>query len=119
MKAHPFERVRRLAGTFFDELAVGGTADRHRRDQRACDRPPVLIGSQWLIPSQEPPPGGAGDSGAPVISPDGRCVLFASSAGNLLLASNNTAFPANALPTLNVFLRDRTKRNNRFGQCEF
>ncbi len=58
--------------------------------------------------SQSAAAGGGGDSGVPIMSADGRYVLFVSSAGNLLLGSNNAAIPANALPTLNVFLRDRT-----------
>ncbi len=57
---------------------------------------------------QAPPAGGSGDSCAPVISPDGRYVLFASTANNLVLASNNNPIPAFFLPRLNVFLRDRT-----------
>jgi Tol biopolymer transport system component len=61
-----------------------------------------------LDSSQSAAAGGGGDSGAPVISPDGRYVLFASAAGNLLLTSNNTAIPARFPASLNVFLRDRT-----------
>jgi Tol biopolymer transport system component len=61
-----------------------------------------------LDSSQSAPAGGGGDSGAPIISPDGRYVLFASTAGNLLLTSSNTAIAAQPIPTLNVFLRDRT-----------
>jgi len=52
--------------------------------------------------------GGGGDSGAPVISADGRYVLFASTAGNLTLTSSNTPVPFRSPPALNVFLRDRT-----------
>ena len=37
-----------------------------------------------LDPSQGPPAGGSGDSWAPIISPDGRYVLFASTANNLV-----------------------------------
>jgi Tol biopolymer transport system component len=52
--------------------------------------------------------GGGGESGVPIISPDGRYVLFASTAANLSLTSSNTAFATRGVPTLNVFLRDRT-----------
>ncbi len=52
--------------------------------------------------------GGGGDSGAPVISAEGRYVLFASTAANLVLMSSNTAVPPRNPPALNVFLRDRT-----------
>ncbi|HOX57811.1 MAG TPA: hypothetical protein P5205_06300 [Candidatus Paceibacterota bacterium] len=51
---------------------------------------------------------GGGDSGSPVISADGRHVLFASAAGNLVLTSSNTPVPFRSPPALNVFLRDRT-----------
>src|SRR5262245_52486681 len=55
-----------------------------------------------------PPSGGGGDSWGPTLTPDGRYVLFASTANNLLLTSNNTALPLMGSPKLNVFLRDRT-----------
>jgi Tol biopolymer transport system component len=43
----------------------------------------------------------------PIVSPDGRFVLFDSTANNLTLISNNVAIPV-AFPTkANVFLRDR------------
>jgi Tol biopolymer transport system component len=61
-----------------------------------------------LNPAAVPPSSANADSGNPIISPDGRFVLFASSADDLLVMTNgariNTAFP----PALNVFLRDRT-----------
>jgi Tol biopolymer transport system component len=57
-----------------------------------------------LHPSCAPPAGGDGDSGLPIVSPDGRYVLFASAANNLTLTNNNNS----VLPQrLNVFLRDR------------
>jgi Tol biopolymer transport system component len=55
-----------------------------------------------------PPSGGGGDSGAPILSPDGRFVLFTSTAENLSVTSSNTPYHASSLPRLNVFLRDRT-----------
>ena len=55
-----------------------------------------------------PPASGGGDSMNPIITPDGRYVLFASTANNLALTSSNTPFPAQGLPKVNVFLRDRT-----------
>jgi Tol biopolymer transport system component len=61
-----------------------------------------------LDTSQTPPAGGSGDSVAPIISPDGRYVLFASTANNLVFASSNTPLPAPFPAKLNVFLRDRT-----------
>ena len=44
----------------------------------------------------------------PVISPDGRYLLFASTACNLLLTTNGSPIEAPAIPTFNVYLRDRT-----------
>ena len=49
-----------------------------------------------------------GDSGLPIISPDGRFVLFASSADDLLLMTNGARMATLIPPPLNVFLRDRT-----------
>jgi len=53
-----------------------------------------------------PPAGGGGDSVAPMLSPDGRYVLFTSTANNLALTTNNTPYRGTALPWLNVFLRE-------------
>ena len=51
-----------------------------------------------------PTPGGNGSSGLPIVSADGRYVLFASTANNLVLTNNNNS----VLPQrMNVFLRDR------------
>ena len=54
--------------------------------------------------------GGSGDSGAPIISPDGHYVLFASVANNLAVNSNSLPLPILIPPKLNVFLRDRTNQ---------
>jgi Tol biopolymer transport system component len=56
------------------------------------------------------PAGGNGDSFTPMPSADGRYVAFASSANNLLLASNNLPIPATLPARINVFLRDRTNK---------
>lgn len=61
-----------------------------------------------LDPPQAPPAGGGCDSVAPIIGPDGRYVLFASLANNLVLAGNGLPLPAGFPLKLNVFLRDRT-----------
>jgi Tol biopolymer transport system component len=53
------------------------------------------------------PSGGSGDSVSPVISRDGRYVLFASAANNLLLIGANPITPVFP-PKMNVYLRDRT-----------
>jgi Tol biopolymer transport system component len=55
-----------------------------------------------------PPPTGGGDSWCPIVSPDGRYVLFASRADNLALGSNGVYRPL-VPPKVNVFLRDRTR----------
>ena len=52
-----------------------------------------------------PSVGGNGDSYAPIVTPDGRYVLFASTANNL--APTNSDGPVNAPFSVNVFLRDR------------
>ena len=57
---------------------------------------------------QAPPAGGSGDSCLPLLSPDGRFVLFASTANNLILASNGLPIPALTPARLNVYLRDRS-----------
>jgi Tol biopolymer transport system component len=57
-----------------------------------------------------PAAGGGGDSYAPVMSPDGRFVLFASTANNLVLNSNQGPLPLELPARLNVFLRDRTNQ---------
>jgi len=71
--------------------------------------------SVWSSPLQlvskrvgEAPAGGSGDSWGAIISPDGRFVLFASTANNLVLTTNGAALPISGAPRLNVFLRDRT-----------
>src|ERR1035437_7534229 len=51
---------------------------------------------------------GDGDSGSPIISPDGRFVLFASSADNLVVMPSGARMATVSPPPLNVFLRDRT-----------
>jgi len=55
-----------------------------------------------------PPTGGNGDSGLPIISANGRFLLFASTADNLVLTSASNPIPVLIPPRLNVFLRDRT-----------
>jgi Tol biopolymer transport system component len=61
-------------------------------------------------PNQAPSAGGGGDSLAPIISPDGRYVVFSSLANNLVLTSNGLPIPLQVPPKLNVFLRDRTNQ---------
>ncbi len=51
--------------------------------------------------------GGGGSSQMPIVSADGRYVLFASTANNLALMTNGAPMIAPTLPALNVFLRDR------------
>lgn len=50
--------------------------------------------------------GGGGSSQMPIVSADGRYILFASTANNLAQMTNGVPMAATALPTLNVFLRD-------------
>jgi Tol biopolymer transport system component len=60
--------------------------------------------------SQGSSAGGSGDSWAPMITPDGRYVLFASTANDLVLTTNNPPTPISSPLKLNVFLRDRANR---------
>jgi len=57
--------------------------------------------------AQQPPGGGDGDSFMPAISPDGRFVLFASAADNLVTNAATNPFVAAFPARLNVYLRDR------------
>jgi Tol biopolymer transport system component len=60
--------------------------------------------------SSFPPPVGAdGNCGVPIISADGRYVVFASSANNLAVISNNP-IQTRVLGNLNVYVRDRTNQ---------
>ena len=59
-------------------------------------------------PEFGPPAGGDGDSYLPVISRDGRYVLFGSTAHNLVMLGTNRPIPKLAPAPINVFLRDRT-----------
>jgi dipeptidyl aminopeptidase/acylaminoacyl peptidase len=56
---------------------------------------------------------GSGDSVTPIISADGRYVLFASTANNLVVIGTNTPIPAVAPAPLNVYLRDRVNATTR------
>ena len=75
----------------------------------ALNASPATAASALQLVSQlhssfAPPAGGNGDSGLPIVSADGRYVLFASAANNLTLTNNNNS----VLPQrMNVFLRDR------------
>ena len=57
---------------------------------------------------QVAPDTGSGDSICPIISADGRYVLFASTANNLVTLGTNKPIPAVAPSPMNVYLRDRT-----------
>jgi hypothetical protein len=48
-----------------------------------------------------------GDSYLPIVSADGRFVLFASTAGNLALATNGLPYRPSPISYYNVYLRDR------------
>jgi Tol biopolymer transport system component len=61
-------------------------------------------------PSFAPPVGAGGNSGMPIISADGRYVVFASTANNLTLGSGNTPILSRVLGSMNVFVRDRTNQ---------
>jgi Tol biopolymer transport system component len=73
-----------------------------------CLMLPLMARAQQLVTQPDstaiPPATGGGDSCQPIISPDGRFVLFASRAHNLATNIANTTAPAR----MNVFLRDRS-----------
>ncbi|HEY5909149.1 MAG TPA: hypothetical protein VJA21_00945 [Verrucomicrobiae bacterium] len=58
------------------------------------------------------PAGAGGDSYTPLLSPDGRYVVFVSTANNLLVASNGAVIPMRLPAPLNVYLRDRAYGTN-------
>lgn len=62
-----------------------------------------------LSSNQAPASGGNGDSCLPILSQDGRFVLFSSTANNLVLL-NTAPIPALVPARFNVFLRDRTNQ---------
>jgi Tol biopolymer transport system component len=53
-----------------------------------------------------------GDSGDPIVSADGRYILFSSSANNLILTNSAGPVPATKPRWQNVFLRDRVSGSN-------
>ncbi|MBA4146513.1 MAG: hypothetical protein H0X66_00240 [Verrucomicrobia bacterium] len=58
--------------------------------------------------SRQPSAAGGSDSYSPILTPDGRVVLFTSAAENLCLTTNNTAAVVSSQGALNVFVRDST-----------
>ncbi|MDE3066228.1 MAG: PD40 domain-containing protein [Verrucomicrobiota bacterium] len=60
-----------------------------------------------LNPAATAPTDGDGDSWAPIISPDGRYVLFASTANNMVSTTGSNGIPTLIPPSVNVYLRDR------------
>jgi Tol biopolymer transport system component len=81
-------------------LCIGATA---------LASPPQIV--TRLNPGSPPPAGGNGDSCLPVLSREGRFVLFASTANNLVLLSNGTPMSAMVPARFNVFLRDRPNQS--------
>lgn len=54
--------------------------------------------------------GAGGESSGAIMTPDGRYVLFASTARNLVLTASSTAFEGKAMPLLNVYRHDRMEQ---------
>ena len=71
---------------------------------------PGLRGVSVRDPEIAAPGGAGGDSSAPLMTPDARYVLFASSARNLATNNEGGAFKGLANPVLNVYRRDRLER---------
>ena len=72
---------------------------------RASPLQPVSVMAAPLGPAA----GGDGDSEAPIVGADGRSIVFASTADNLI--TNGASFVRLISPKLNVFLRDRTTQS--------
>jgi hypothetical protein len=68
-------------------------------------QPVTIVNTPAVAPS-----GGSGDSLSPVMSPDGRYVLFASSANNLTLSDSVNPTPPTFPPVMNIYLRDRLQQ---------
>src|SRR4249920_2720866 len=64
----------------------------------------------FLSSDQTPSAGGNGVSCLPILSQDGRYVLFSSTANNLVLFNNRAPIPMLVPARFNVFLRDRTNQ---------
>ncbi|HEX5221085.1 MAG TPA: hypothetical protein VFZ59_16090 [Verrucomicrobiae bacterium] len=73
----------------------------------AASATPLQLVSKFGHPG---PAGGSGDSCLPVLSSDGRLVLFASTANNLVLSSNGLPIPSLVPVPFNVYLRDRSNQ---------
>jgi Tol biopolymer transport system component len=63
--------------------------------------------------SLPPVAGGGGSSQLPIVSTDGRYVLFASTANNLTVMSNGAPMPVLTMPGMNVYLRDCASNTTR------
>jgi Tol biopolymer transport system component len=72
-----------------------------------------------IAPAGGAPATGGGDSLNPIISPDGRYVLFASTANNLAVNGTSGPLAAHFPPRLNVFLRDRTNATTTLVSVDF
>ena len=82
-----------------------------------------LAGSFITVSTPDPQAGsagGGGDSWTPFLSPDGRYVLFSSTANNLVAPATNTVSVAGVFPPkVNVFLRDRTNGTTTLASVNF
>jgi Tol biopolymer transport system component len=75
----------------------------------------VFTGQAGQLVTQEgaslaAPAGAGGNCGMPMVTPDGRYVVFASTANNLALTGGGTPILTRTLGNLNVYLRDRTNQ---------
>ena len=68
--------------------------------------------------SFSPPASAGGDSCFPIISPDGRFVLFGSTANNLAVTSNNGPYRLQRPIHRNVFLHDRSLGTNLMASAD-
>lgn len=81
----------------------------------------IIHFSAWAAPqlasplnsSQGAPANGNGDSWAPIVSPDGRYVLFASTADNLAMTGASNGISKYFPPSVSVYLRDRLNKTTK------
>ena len=99
--------MKNMVSAFWGAASIFAVAVMTIDNDRASAAPQL---ASPLNPSLGAPANGNGDSWAPIISPDGRYVLFASTADNLVLTGASNGIPRLNPPSINVYLRDRLNK---------
>src|SRR6266481_4562971 len=108
-------RLSRVTG--WKAMAVTGLALLALLPFASVASPLQLVSASGL--ADGPPAGGGGDSYLPILSADGRYVLFASTADNLAEIATNRPIPTLFPAPLNVFMRDRTNGSTALVSVSF